>query len=377
MYFTFQQEMADELWTAVSKNYESENYSGAILDGIFLISKVIRDKTDIDLDGVALVGKIFGGNEPILKINKFRTETEKNEQKGFENILRGIFQGIRNPRAHEKITDDKQTCDSVLLFLNYLLSIINRSKSKFDINDFCQRVFDDDFVESKEYSELLCKEIPNGKYYEVLLEILNRRENAEPSKYFFIVNSLFSKLSEEQQDEILSYVNDILKTSDDNIDFRLFTTVFQKEKWENIDAGARMRAENKLIKSMEKGEFNSHKNKCTDGSLGTWLTNISDNLKLKSEFRRTILKKINSDKYEEVEYLLKYFKNDIILQDAEPEELLINAINKGLRKGDRRIYDLVNLDMSFSDYKWLEKIRESFDNFKEKKLYDIPEDLPF
>lgn len=377
MYFSFQQEISEELWNAVSKSYETENYSGAILDSIFLLAKIIREKSDIDLDGVALIGKVFGGDEPILKINKLRTETEKNEQKGFENILRGLFQGIRNPRAHEKISDDKATCDGILLFLNYLLSIIDRSKSKFDIDDFCQRVFDDDFVESNEYSELLCNEIPNGKYYEILLEIINRRNNAKPNKYFYIVNTLLTKLTEEQFNETLSFVNDILKTSDSEIDFRLFTTVFKKEKWELIDKVARMRTENKLIKSMELGEFDPRKNKCTNGSLGTWLTNISSNLKLNSEFRRVILKKINSDKFEEVEYLIKYFKSDITPINGEPEELLINALNKGLKKGDRRIYDLIELDVLFSDYKWLDKIRESFEKFEERLLFDASDDLPF
>lgn len=377
MYITIQQEISDELWVAVSKNYELENYSGAILDSIFLFSKLIREKSDSDLDGIALVGKVFGGTEPMLKINRFRTDSEKNEQKGFENILRGIYQGIRNPRAHEKIEDTKTTCDSLLLFLNYLLSILNRAKSKFEIDDFCERVFDTDFVESNEYAKLLCDEIPDGKQYDVLLEIINRRAGVSPTKYYYIFTTLSSLISAQQQEDIIAYVNDILKTSIDDSDIRLFTIIFQGEKWETLNPAARMRTENKLIKSMGKGEYDIRKNKCKDGSLGTWITNISRNLKLKAEYRSVILKKINSDKYEELEYLFRYFKSEIIPNNIEPEESLITGINKALLKGDKRMYDLIQWDVMILEDKWIEKVRDAFDNFSQKQLYEDPNDLPF
>jgi len=37
---------------------------------------------------------------PILSINALSTETEQSEQKGFSNMLIGIFGAIRNPTAH-------------------------------------------------------------------------------------------------------------------------------------------------------------------------------------------------------------------------------------------------------------------------------------
>ncbi len=33
----------------------------------------------------------FGGNNPILKINPFTSDTEKSEQRGFTNLLKGLF----------------------------------------------------------------------------------------------------------------------------------------------------------------------------------------------------------------------------------------------------------------------------------------------
>ena len=55
---------------------------------------------------------------------------------------------------------------------------------------------------------------------------------------------------------------------------------------------------------------------------------------------------------------------------------MINAINKGLKKGDARFYDLVSVEFLTSDSKWIEKIRNNFENFQEKDLnpYKYDED---
>jgi uncharacterized protein (TIGR02391 family) len=46
------------------------------------------------------VNTAFSVKNPILSINSLRTETEMSEQKGFSNILVGMFGAIRNPTAH-------------------------------------------------------------------------------------------------------------------------------------------------------------------------------------------------------------------------------------------------------------------------------------
>ncbi len=44
---------------------------------------------------------MFSINAPVLIINDLRTETEKSEQKGFANLLKGFFGMFRNTIAHE------------------------------------------------------------------------------------------------------------------------------------------------------------------------------------------------------------------------------------------------------------------------------------
>lgn len=101
------------LYQAIETSYVSRNYTGAILDAIYFLSNLIRDKTGLESDGPSLIGQAFGGNNPRLKVSRLQTESELNVQKGVEQILRGIYQAIRNPRSHEKHTDDKADTDSM------------------------------------------------------------------------------------------------------------------------------------------------------------------------------------------------------------------------------------------------------------------------
>src|ERR1035438_10349919 len=93
------------LWSAVETAYQSGNYTGAILDSIHFLGELIREKTGIEGDGLSLIGQALGGQNPKLKVTKLQTESDKNVQKGAEQLLRGLYQGIRNPRSHEKYVD--------------------------------------------------------------------------------------------------------------------------------------------------------------------------------------------------------------------------------------------------------------------------------
>lgn len=77
-----------------------ENYFHAALEAIKGIAQRVRDMTSLTTDGADLVSVAFSIKNPILAINLLITETEKSEQKGFVNILVGLFGAVRNPTAH-------------------------------------------------------------------------------------------------------------------------------------------------------------------------------------------------------------------------------------------------------------------------------------
>ncbi|MBT0002232.1 TIGR02391 family protein [Vibrio alginolyticus] len=77
-----------------------ENYFHAVLEAIKGIAQRIRDMSLLTTDGAELVNTAFSVKNPVLKINSLTTETEISEQKGFSNMLVGLFGAVRNPVAH-------------------------------------------------------------------------------------------------------------------------------------------------------------------------------------------------------------------------------------------------------------------------------------
>jgi len=77
-----------------------ENYFHAVLESIKGVAQRIRDLSGLTTDGAELVNSAFSVKTPVLAISSLTTETEISEQKGFSNILVGLFGAVRNPTAH-------------------------------------------------------------------------------------------------------------------------------------------------------------------------------------------------------------------------------------------------------------------------------------
>jgi len=79
-----------------------ENYFHAVFEALKSIAAKVRTLSSLTTDGAELVTQAFAlsGTGPILAINSLSSETEKGEQRGFANLLIGLFGTIRNPLAH-------------------------------------------------------------------------------------------------------------------------------------------------------------------------------------------------------------------------------------------------------------------------------------
>ena len=61
-------------------------------------------------------------SSPLVRLNPLVSQTEKDEQKGFQFLFAGGVMAIRNPRGHEiTIKDDPDTCLDHLSFASFLL----------------------------------------------------------------------------------------------------------------------------------------------------------------------------------------------------------------------------------------------------------------
>lgn len=78
----------------------NENYYHAVLEATKGVAERIRAMSGLGSDGADLVNKAFSSQAPILALNSLTTDSEKSEQKGFINLLNGLFGAVRNPIAH-------------------------------------------------------------------------------------------------------------------------------------------------------------------------------------------------------------------------------------------------------------------------------------
>jgi len=79
----------------------ANNYFHAVLEAVKSILDKLRTLSDLGDDGVSLIDKALGGDAPRVRINSLTSDSEKSEQKGFANLLRGLVGMFRNTTAHE------------------------------------------------------------------------------------------------------------------------------------------------------------------------------------------------------------------------------------------------------------------------------------
>lgn len=330
-----------ELWASIRTNYEKRDFTGAILDAFHFLSDLIRKKSGSEGDGAALVGSAFGGASPKIKLNKLQTESEQSIQRGMEMTLRGMYQTFRNPRSHEKFSDTEEDAQVIVIFIGYMVRQLDLAKSQFSREDFLKRVMDPDYFPNNRYSDLPVSEVPAGQLLEVFLDTYRIKTSGkiENLRYFF--NSLLPKLSTEQLKQAFEVISDELKTADDETTIRYVVGSLGAYCWENIHEAARLRIENRLIKSIKEGRYNLKQERILEGSLGTWVTCIFSKMILKQETIRVIYSNLSSKNTERENYVFKYLLTKLTTLSEDTPFGFDDLFTKKIREGDARFYDSV------------------------------------
>lgn len=107
----------------------ADNYFHAVLEAVKSMADKIRSRTGLTDDGDDLVNRAFSGTIPMLAINSLQTKSERSEQGGFANLLRGTFGMFRNTTAHEARINWAMTKEDAEDLLS-LLSLIHRRLDK-------------------------------------------------------------------------------------------------------------------------------------------------------------------------------------------------------------------------------------------------------
>jgi uncharacterized protein (TIGR02391 family) len=78
----------------------AENYFHAVLEATKSVADKLRHRTGLTDDGATLVDRSLAGEPPLLVINEYVNYADKSEQRGFANLVKGLFGMFRNPTAH-------------------------------------------------------------------------------------------------------------------------------------------------------------------------------------------------------------------------------------------------------------------------------------
>lgn len=107
----------------VSKRlFDDGHYAQSIFEAFKHVNNLVKHKSGAaELDGKSLMLTAFSVKQPLLKLNKLQTMSEKDEQEGFMHLFAGAIQGIRNPKGHETIVqNDKERAIHYLIFASLL-----------------------------------------------------------------------------------------------------------------------------------------------------------------------------------------------------------------------------------------------------------------
>jgi len=110
----------------------ADDYFHATQEAVKSIFDKIRTLSGIDRDGSELIDACFCGKSPVLFINKYSTETERMEQRGFSSLLKGIYGTFRNPTAHEariKWPMPKEDAEDILSIVSLVHRKLDRIKA--------------------------------------------------------------------------------------------------------------------------------------------------------------------------------------------------------------------------------------------------------
>ncbi|MGA2535650.1 MAG: TIGR02391 family protein [Terracidiphilus sp.] len=372
--------ISERLWIAVRGTYEAGNYSGAILDSIYLLSDVIRDKSGLESDGTQLASAAFSGANPIVKVNPLHTPSDQDEQKGVHFLLMGLYSGIRNPRSHGKQSDSAEVANAVIHFVDFLLGLIDKARSPFDSDQTINKVFDPLFGQSEKYADLVVAKVPARKLLDVLIQIFHRRTESPGRNVELFTASALKTLSADEQSSFWEVISESLEGASSDIEFRTVITIVQ-ENWQKISEIARLRTEYRLLASIREGEYNPVKKICTKGVLGTWAVKFADKMDLRKEYRSAVAGRITSDLDHARAYAYQFHFDTYLKMQLDPPSWIVNHLKKLLRNNDQQTYNalwFVGDDVFASEHheKWIAALKDAYaESSPTPEISD--DDIPF
>jgi uncharacterized protein (TIGR02391 family) len=106
----------------VRKLFDDGYYAEATFLAFKYLDKQVRKHSRLSESGYKLMMAAFDESNPKLQLTPLKTESDRDEQRGYRFVFAGGVQAIRNPRGHEdSVVDAPDVCLDHLGFVSMLL----------------------------------------------------------------------------------------------------------------------------------------------------------------------------------------------------------------------------------------------------------------
>jgi len=120
----------DALPTEVRKLFDNAHYSQATLEACKFLNSEVRRISGSGKSEEALMMDVLDQTKAVIKLTNLKTTSEIDEQRGYRFIFAGTMVGVRNPRAHDPVTDEVGTCLDHLSLVSHLFRRLEKAGYK-------------------------------------------------------------------------------------------------------------------------------------------------------------------------------------------------------------------------------------------------------
>lgn len=380
--------MKDVLADAIKSHYNNKDYTEVVRDALLCMATEIRKKSDLaDDDGVDLINKAFSEKNPLIKINKLSTTTEKNKQAGIRDLSKGLIEYFRNPMSHSKQTYSKRIADAILVLLDdVILDEIMDSRSINSIEDWFLEISNDLFSNTERYATNLVTTIPENKRLDLSVLLYQNRDKLTKSKDK-VINELLKNLKPEEFKEYCEVIEkDLFGKIDENQIISLLKFITEAI-WTNFSELTKTKLEDLILentKTLEIVDYEDFNEGYIHYENGTILVNCLHILNLFSNKMDII--DILFEKYIDCNeptqiFITDNYINIMINDNVDIKESFVDYIIERLKYRNKPYwYDRIRkiIQNLTKDSKWYMRLHTAFNVDIEEMPFKIEaDDLPF
>lgn len=100
------------------------HFAPAVLEAIKVMTDVLQDASELDLDGEKLAGRAFNLKEPLIVVGDLSTLTGRDRQRGLMLIAQGIYAAVRNPLAHRRVVVPPVEARRVIAMIGFVVEAV-------------------------------------------------------------------------------------------------------------------------------------------------------------------------------------------------------------------------------------------------------------